>query len=51
MRETQRFHFYPIHQDYTDAGESIIVQLADGRLNKLLPGESLPVERRAFVGE
>jgi len=46
---TDRIRFDAVHQHDADAGEGVVVELADRFADHVLPGEALPLERRAFV--
>src|SRR5688500_172694 len=51
MRETNRFRFEAIHQDYSNACKCVIVQFACCRLNHVAPCELLLLQRNTFFFE
>jgi hypothetical protein len=51
VREAQRFGFDAVHEDDPDPGEGIVVELAIGRLDELLPREALAIEGNTLVSE
>jgi hypothetical protein len=48
VRETVGLELEAVHEDDADAGERVIVELADRRLHELAPGEALAVDRAAL---